>query len=186
MIKLTITSNAAQTLEEFRKARAEANAKLIEEVWKGAIQIQSIAKQRYFIQGAGKGAFSNPDKLTSRTGRLRSSITAIRPVMTAGTGGSIQSVESLVGTNKKYAAIHELGGQTSAHDIYPKNKLALRWFNYEYSATTGKDRWMFAKVVHHPGSKIPKRSFLQRARDDEATDILNRINAALAKALRGS
>lgn len=53
-----------------------------------------------------------------------------------------------VGTNKKYAAIHQLGGRTRPHVIKPRNKKAL--------AFGGR----IVKKVNHPGSKIPARPFL--------------------------
>lgn len=52
-----------------------------------------------------------------------------------------------------YAAIHEYGGQTPPHDIYPRTAQALHFF------AGGKE--VFAKVVHHPGSKIPERSYMR-------------------------
>lgn len=57
-------------------------------------------------------------------------------------------------TGVPYAAIHEYGGQTKPHDIYPRNVKALHWM-----ASGGGD--VFAAVVHHPGSKIPKRSYMR-------------------------
>lgn len=53
-----------------------------------------------------------------------------------------------VGTNKVYAAIHQLGGKTKPHIIRPRNKKAL--------AFGGR----VVKSVNHPGSKIPARPFL--------------------------
>lgn len=53
-----------------------------------------------------------------------------------------------VGSNKVYAAIHQLGGQTKPHEIKPKNKKAL--------AFNGR----VVKKVNHPGSKIPARPYL--------------------------
>ena len=54
-----------------------------------------------------------------------------------------------VGSDRKYAAIHQLGGQTRAHVIKPRpGKKALKF--------GGK----FYTKVNHPGSKIPARPFL--------------------------
>lgn len=53
-----------------------------------------------------------------------------------------------------YAAIHEYGGQTKPHDIYPRTAQALHFFGAGGSE-------VFARVVHHPGSKIPARSYLR-------------------------
>lgn len=75
----------------------------------------------------------------------------------------------------KYAAIHEFGGQTAAHDIFPKKGDALAFM------MGGK--MVFAKVVHHPGSKIPERSFMRSSLADMTDQIIAGIREA---ALRGA
>lgn len=82
-------------------------------------------------------------KILQDSGRLASSITP-----------SSDNDSAVVGTNIKYAAIHQFGGQTRAHLIKPKNKKAL--------AFGGK----VVKQVNHPGSKIPARPFLQLTDSD--------------------
>lgn len=57
-----------------------------------------------------------------------------------------------IGSNKPYAAIHHLGGQTAAHEIRPRNKKALAFM-------AGGDS-VLARSVQHPGSKIPARPYL--------------------------
>ncbi|SAY50907.1 phage virion morphogenesis protein [Neisseria weaveri] len=57
-----------------------------------------------------------------------------------------------IGSNKPYAAIHHLGGQTKAHEIRPRNKKSLAFVK-------GGDN-VNVKSVRHPGSKIPERAFL--------------------------
>lgn len=63
---------------------------------------------------------------------------------------------AVVGSDKKYAAIHQFGGRTRAHEIRPRNKKAL--------AFGGR---VVAKV-NHPGSVIPARPFLALTPADEA------------------
>lgn len=71
-----------------------------------------------------------------------------------GRGSSVDDEGNVtIGTNLEYAAIHEFGGKTRPHDIRPVNAQALR---FELKSKTA----IFRKVVHHPGSKIPARSFL--------------------------
>lgn len=53
-----------------------------------------------------------------------------------------------IGTNRVYAAIHQLGGRTAAHDILPLRKKAL------------KTPYGIFRRVRHPGSVIPARPFL--------------------------
>ena len=81
------------------------------------------------------------------TGRLRNSIHA------AVTGNRIE-----VGTNVKYAAIHQFGGKTSPHMIFPKNGKALFWPGARHPV----------KSVNHPGSNIPARPFLMIQKEDWA------------------
>jgi phage gpG-like protein len=58
----------------------------------------------------------------------------------------------------KYAGIHEFGGKTAPHDIYPTKADALHF------VVGGRE--VFAKVVHHPGSQMPERSFLRSSLHD--------------------
>jgi phage virion morphogenesis protein len=80
------------------------------------------------------------------------------------------SHELLVGSNKSYAAIHQLGGQTKAHVIRPKNKKALFWAGAAHPV----------KSVRHPGSKIPARPFLGMSERDK-TRILEIAADYMAK-----
>ena len=76
--------------------------------------------------------------------RLKNSITAFSDATSA-----------VVGTNVKYAAIHQFGGTTRAHVILPRYKKAL--------AFGGR----VVKKVNHPGSKITARPFLALTTQDE-------------------
>lgn len=73
----------------------------------------------------------------------------------------------------KYAAIHEFGGKTPPHDIYPTNAEALHFFM--------GGREVFAKVVHHPGSVMPERSFLRSSLDEMRDEIERELNAAVVE-----
>ena len=55
--------------------------------------------------------------------------------------------EVTIGTDRKYAAIHQLGGKTRPHVIRAKKAKAL------------KTPFGFRKSVNHPGSNIPARPF---------------------------
>jgi phage virion morphogenesis protein len=76
----------------------------------------------------------------------------------------------LIGTNKIYAAIHQLGGTTKAHEIRPRHKKALAW----PGMMGGGDDAHPVGAVQHPGSKIPARPFLglSPADREEALAIL--------------
>lgn len=82
---------------------------------------------------------------------------------------------AMIGTNKVYAAIHQFGGKTKAHEIKAKNKKAL--------AFGGK----IVRSVQHPGSVIPARPFLPIDADgnlqsEAAEAVLEIITEHLARA----
>lgn len=74
-----------------------------------------------------------------------------------------------------YGAIHEYGGQTAPHDILPNKAEALHFM------MNGKE--VFAKVVHHPGSRIPERSYMRSSLADKSNEIINGIKAAVTRGL---
>lgn len=78
------------------------------------------------------------------------------------------------GGNVPYAAIHEYGGRTAPHDIYPKDAEAL------FFRMGGHD--VFAKVVHHPGSQMPQRSYMRSALNDYREQIIEGIESAVQEA----
>lgn len=69
-----------------------------------------------------------------------------------------------------YAGIHEHGGQTRPHLIMPRNVQALHFM------VGGRE--IFAKVVHHPGSKIPQRSYLRSSLAELREEIIADIHEA--------
>jgi len=84
--------------------------------------------------------------LQSRSGALAASIET-----------SVENDDSVVSLSAlsagvPYAAIQEFGGKTAAHEILPVKSMALAFY-----AGSGQ---VFARSVRHPGSTIPKRSFL--------------------------
>ena len=68
-----------------------------------------------------------------------------------------------IGSNKVYAAIHQMSGKTAAHDIFPRSKKAL------------KTPYGLFRRVKHPGSLIPARPFLglSEANSNEIIGIIN-------------
>jgi phage gpG-like protein len=79
-----------------------------------------------------------------------------------------------------YADIHEYGGHTPPHIITPVQAQALS-FIYE-----GKR--VFAKIVHHPGSIMPERSYLRTSIAEMTPtirdEIENTVNDAIQQGLR--
>ena len=75
-----------------------------------------------------------------------------------------------------YAAIHEFGGRTAPHDIYPVKKQALSFMQ------SGKRA--FYRHVRHPGSRIPERSYLRSSLDDMRDRIVREMTDAVEESLR--
>ncbi len=108
--------------------------------------------------------------LRAVSGRLRGSLRA-SPAEVSG-----QSVVSGIGSNVKYAAIHEFGGRTAPHEIRPKAGAALKFQIGE--------RTVFAKVVHHPGSEIPARAPIQHGIEDRLDSYSKAVSDAIINALK--
>lgn len=86
--------------------RATAQETLEDPMYRGALFLQAWSQKYRFIHGGGKASGKGdvqPDILTSRTGRLRGSITVSR-------SSQRSKFEFLIGTNVEYARQHEFGG----------------------------------------------------------------------------
>lgn len=65
-----------------------------------------------------------------------------------------------------YAAIQEFGGKTPPHVIVPRNASVLAFMmpaRMGLSSGGGMNGMVFAKLVNHPGSNIPERSYARLA-----------------------
>ena len=111
--------------------------------------------------------------LNARSGALRASIAA---EVDDQAGQIIARVFS--SGDVKYAAIQEYGGRTAPHDIVPDKAKALAFLVHGAP--------VFAKVVHHPGSQIPARSYLRSALVDMGDQIIAEFTAATLDALQRS
>lgn len=131
---------------------------------KFGLSVQRTASKKY-LSGP------RPEKLGVVTGNLRSSI-RFSPASILG-----DKISLTIGTDVKYAAIHEFGGKTSPHIIEPKRKQWLRFF------IGGKA--IFAKKVNHPGSVIPKRPFLNPAFQDNLPGLKQDLSDYLQKSIAG-
>jgi phage gpG-like protein len=106
---------------------------------------------------------------------------------------SALKIVGVVGTNTPYAAIHEFGGQTKPHIIRPKNRKLLAWFNqggriYKNGKNPGQgerlaDPMIYAREVHHPGSRIPARPYMRPALADRSSMIVRALREATGKAM---
>jgi phage gpG-like protein len=111
--------------------------------------------------------------LQAKTGALKASISATVDADAKGFKARVFSSGDV-----KYAAIQEYGGQTPAHDILPSKAKALAF------VVGGK--LAFAKVVHHPGSRIPARSYLRSSLSDMAAEIGDELKRPAHDAVAGA
>ncbi len=70
-----------------------------------------------------------------------------------------------------YARIHEYGGTTKAHIIRAVNAQSLHFM------MGGKD--IFVREVHHPGSKIPSRSYMRSSLAELRMQIVDDLTRAV-------
>ena len=114
------------------------------------------------------------DKLSGQvlhvvSGRLKRSIQSKVSQTPTTTTGIVYSAG-----NVPYAAIQEFGGTTAPHLIAPVKAQALAFM------MNGK--MVFAKLVHHPGSVIPERSYMRSGLDDMKQQIVREMTDAVRKA----
>jgi phage gpG-like protein len=85
-------------------------------------------------------------------------------------------VTGTVGTNVVYARIHEYGGRTPPREILPRRgrALAFMW--------RGEQR--FFKKVQHPGSVIPKHSFMRTALREMEPEIRKEFERAILEVVK--
>ncbi len=103
--------------------------------------------------------------------RLRKSGTLAKSVRVV----SATEAAVVLGSDRKYAAIHQLGGTTSPHIIRAKNGKALFWPGAAHPV----------KQVKHPGSKIPSRPYFPFYRNGQPTPAAHTaILQVLEKRLR--
>jgi hypothetical protein len=110
--------------------------------------------------------------LKSRTGALAASIGVRGPDIVDDT-----VVTTLFSAGDlKYAAIQECGGVTAPHEILPSRAKALAFL-------AGGEQ-VFARVVHHPGSHIPERSYLRASLAEMADQIESEMKSAVIDAVQ--
>jgi phage gpG-like protein len=141
------------------KIPATMQAALLRAVSSLTLRLETLVKQKLTGQ-----------VLNVRTGALRRSIFSTVDSNVSGVIGRVASAGDV-----KYAAIHEFGGTTPAHDIFPVKASALHFF------MGGKE--VFAKVVHHPGSRMPERSYLRSSLADMAPTIEAELRAAAVEGI---
>lgn len=106
--------------------------------------------------------------LRVQTNRLRSSVWASQAQVEG------QTVDSAIGSNVEYAAIHEFGGTIPAHTVTAKPGGKLRFQIGE--------RVLFRQSVNIPAVTMPARAPFQRGINDRLTAYVRAISEAVAGA----
>lgn len=153
MLRATVEIRGALT------ALGRIPPEIVEEVAK-KVRLLTLELQRHVVADKLQGQV-----LKHRSGALGRSIQMDVRRQGDSTTGKVFSSGDV-----KYAAIHEFGGRTPPHDIYPVKAEALAF------TIGGQD--IFAKVVHHPGSVIPERSFMRSSLADMTDQIIAGLREA--------
>lgn len=110
--------------------------------------------------------------------------------MQASVSSAVEVVgEAVIGTvgayDLPYLRIQEFGGVTSPHDIFPVNGNVLAFLSsggpVPFRAGASSGVLTFAKVVHHPGSRIPERSYMRSALHLEKGSIVAMLQTAVGR-----
>lgn len=127
---------------------------------------------------------SRMGQLFQNPGRMQASVSSAVEV------GSDTVVGTAGAYDLPYLRIQEFGGVTSPHDILPVNASVLAFFMpggfvpFKPGAATGDV--LFTRIVHHPGSRIPERSYARSALAMERPNIIAMLQAAVDQGARTS
>ena len=166
-VAITIQLDAAsqRALRDFPQFAARAFDAVAKEMDKqNQLSIGDISTKRLNFPKEGPTVAIG---LRNITNRLRGSIRAT-PAQVIGTG-----VQSTIGSNVKYAAIHEFGGRTRPHKITARNGKALKLF------IGGKV--ILRKSVNHPGSNMPARRYVSGVLEERADRYVQGFADAIAR-----
>jgi phage gpG-like protein len=128
----------------------------------GSTVVSSV--QRNFEEG-GRPVKWKPSKAAQRAGRPTLVDQGYRGGLVGSINYQVEGHRVLVGTNKIYAAIHQLGGRIGARVILPVKGKALSWPGARHPV----------KKVNWPGATIPARPFLV-VQDEDWKKINERIS----------
>lgn len=157
---ITVTVTGLPQVEGRLKAFGQLRPAL-----KQTVERETIALQAHVVADKLSGQV-----LHVRTGTLGRSITA-ETIETA------DAIEGAVGTNVRYARIHEYGGTVHLPMLVPRRARALR---FEVGGQT-----VFARRTRAHDVRIPERSYLRSALEDRRPTILAAIRATLARVAGG-
>ncbi len=151
MAKIEVTSNTDELIKEILGELENYQKNMQFTVFRALTLLEAEVMQNIRIKSG----------LKVRSGMLLNSISRSKRVEIKDDG----SVEGTIGPEGvPYAAIHEFGGTTGPHQIFPRNASVLSFMS--------KGQRVFAKFVNHPGSKIPARPYLAPALEAKKDEIL--------------
>ena len=127
------------------------------------------------LAGIVKGDYLSGQVLKNRSGRLRRSINA-SPVTE-----DAQGISATVGTNVSYARVHELGLSVSIPSQTRSRRSLVTGWNKSWIKRRDASWSVRAYTANYP-----ERAFLRPALEGMRSDIRNRLNAAMTRALAGS
>ena len=159
MISITITGDR-ELIARLERMPARVHDALLRKVTKLDLELEAKVKEKLSGQ-----------VLNIVTGALRRSIHGTVEDGSTKVVGKVASSGDV-----KYAGIHEFGGRTPAHDILPSKAKALAF------VMGGKQ--VFAKIVHHPGSNMPERSYLRSSLSDMKDEIVSELQQAVVDGLK--
>ena len=138
-------------------------------------EVQRALRNKVTSQTLRLEAYIKVNKLSGqvlhvRSGDLRRSIKS----KFEGSGDTIRG--EVVSEDVKYAGIQEYGGITAPHEITPVKAKALAFMQ--------EGKMAFYKRVHHPGSKIPERSYMRSALAELQASMTEELRVAVIEALR--
>lgn len=153
-VEVTGQGSVVKGLEEMNPGlnRKITNPAMVE----SALLVLRIAAQGKIVRGGAKGASPRAGVLTSRTGRLRSSLS----LKSGGVDKSRLPRNISVGSNVKYAGVHEFGGTVRTG--------ASRVRAHTRTNAFGKNVAPFKVPAHSRkahSKKYPKRAYLAPALD---------------------
>lgn len=165
-----ITQGLTQVLMRFENASEALRTRL------RAVMQAETEQVAFYARARINELFRNPQKMMQS---IESSVSE----------GSDFLEGTVTASGLPYLRIHEFGGVTRPHDIYPKSARALHFFGdtaaaFRSGATAGTDE-VFAKHVFHPGSVMPERSYLRYALAQRRSAIRGAFLAAAAEVAGG-
>jgi hypothetical protein len=130
-------------------------------------------KRNYFR----KRGDPRPEIIVSRSGRLESTVRVNRAVNKGGQGLIIGGLK-MGDSRTPQARILEYGGRTRPHTIAARRAPTLAFFWEKVG------KWVFPKVVHHPGSVFEPRAVIGRGIAHRTPILIRAVRRRIVKEMK--